>query len=215
MSCNCNKPKDCGNKCGGPCCDNPMPFFGIEQKPGSLSELMFNVNGITSTWDFAKIVEDNQTDTSISVKVIERVLKYAAERHVDTISAKELGAILRISDIGDVDNTDFKNNSMLVFRKDGECAYGDQNNSWVAFNADEHQATNLTSLMGYDASYKPQAISTPVHTNQYYQLGWNAQNKLSYSQPVEVSTPPVGTDGKKLRVYLDPNTKQLVYVKES
>lgn len=191
-----------------------MPFFGIEQKPGSISELMYNVNGVTSTWDYSSIVEQNQTDTSISVKSIERVLKYAAERHIDTISAKELGSILRLSDIGDVDSSDIKNNSMLVFRKDGECAYGDQNNSWVAFNADEHQSTNLTSLMGYDAEYKPQAISTPVHANQYYQLGWNAQNKLSYSQPVEAVSAPIDTDGKVLQLFLDPMTKQIVFVRK-
>lgn len=192
-----------------------MPFFGIEQVPGSNSELMFNVNGVTSVWDFAPIVEQNQTDTSISVKTIERVLKYAAERHIDTISAKELGSILRLSDIGDIDISDVKNNSMLCFRKDGECAYGDQSNAWVAFNADEHQSTSLTSMMGYDAEYRPQAISTPVHTNQYYQLGWNAQNKLSYSQPVEAATPPVDTDGKVLQLFLDPTTKQLIVVRRN
>lgn len=208
---NCNKCSSCEK----PCCDNPMPFFSVEAMPNSVSTLMFNVNGVTSTWDFAPIVEQNQTDTSISIKSIERVLKYAAERHIDTIHAKELGSILRLADISDIDITDVKNNSMLVFKKDGECAYGDQNNSWVAFNADEHQSTSLTSLMGYDATYKPQSLGTPVHTSQYYQLGWNGKDKISWGQPVEAATAPIDTDGKKLRLYLDPTTKQIVVVRES
>lgn len=208
---NCNK---C-NSCEKECCDNPMPFFGIDLAPNSNSVLMYNVNGVTSTWDYRPIVEQNQTDTAISIKTIERVLKYAAERHIDTISAKELGSILRLSDISDIDIADVKNNSMLMFKKDGECAYGDLSNSWVAFNADEDQSTSVTSFLGYDNNYRPQALSTPLHTNQYYQLGWNGNNKISYSQPVEVSTAPRDTDGKKLAVYVDPTTKQLIIVREN
>lgn len=71
--------------------------------------------------------------------------------------------------------------------------------------------------MGFDAGGKPHALNHPVHTNQYYQLGWNSANKVSWSQPVEVASTDTikDSDGKVWRLYVNPTTKQLCYVKET
>ena len=141
---------------------------------------------------------------------------YNAERHVDSFSASELGSILHIADIGDVDITGVTDNSLFVYQKDSDCGEGCDgiNNSWVAWNEKDHLVDHVETLMGFNGDGKPQTLNHPTNTNEYYQLGWNGADKISFSQPTVVATAPVDGDGKVWRLYVDPNTKQLVVVKE-
>lgn len=217
MNC-CNKCNCCVD-CGKPKdkCRCPDQILGIENLDSNLAYLTFNDGGRSVKYNFEPMIKATETDTSISVDQLDRVLKYLAERHIDTISAKELGSILHIADIGDVDISDLKNDSLFVYKKDSDCGEGCEgiDNSWIAWNATEHLVDSLQYLMGFDADGKPLSLNHPVHTNQFYQLGWNAENKISFSQPVEVATPPHDADNYVYRVYLDPTTKELVYTKES
>ena len=124
MNCNCKKPKcDCDSGCDcTPKCSCLKPFLDIEPVPGNISMLKYNLNGVSSWYDFRPMIEETETDTSISVDSVKRVLTYMAERHVDTISAKELGSILHLADISDIDIADVENNSLLVFKKENNCA---------------------------------------------------------------------------------------------
>lgn len=212
---NCNECKPtCG--CDKPKCGCPKPIFDIDEMPNDVATLRYNFDGISAWYDYSNMIYQTQTDTTVSVDAIARVLKHMAERHTDTISAKELGSILHLADIGDVDITDVQDHSILVYKKDGTCASGCNgiSNTWYGWNSDEHISTSMDSVMGFDADGSPVSLQKPTHTNQYYQLGWNASNKLSYTQPKEVTTAPTDADGFKYRLYLDPNTKQIVYVKE-
>lgn len=213
MTC-CNDCKDCGCKD----CGCPEPIQSIDnldsQYPG---RLRFNYGGRSVDYDFSSMIKQVETDTSLSVDSINRVLKYAAERHMDTLSAKEIGSILHIADIGDVDITGVTDNSLLVYQKDSDCGQGCEgiDNAWIAWNSNENLSENIETVMGFDADGKPHALARPQNTNQFYMLGWNAAGKVSYTQAVEVSSAPTDKDDKVYRLYVDPDSKQLVYVKEN
>lgn len=211
---NCNCKATCG--CEKERCGCPKPIFDIDEMPNDVATLRFNYDGISAWYDFNNMIYQTQTDTTVSVDAIARVLKHMAERHTDTISAKELGSILHLADIADVDITEVQDNSMLVYSKDGTCPSGCDgiNNSWVGWNALDEQTTETELVMGFGANGRPKSLQKPAHTDQYYQLGWNGANKVSYSQPKEVSSAPKDSSGYAYRLYIDPNTKELVYVKE-
>lgn len=205
--CNCNKPQ-CG--CG-------KPILDINEMPDDIATLRFNVNGVSALYDYGNMIRQTQTDTNISADSIKRVLKYMAERHTDTISAKELGSILHLADIADVDITDVQDNSILVYKKNSDCAQGciGLNNAWQGWNSEEHLDDTVRTIMGFTDDNAPVALQAPANTNQHYILGWNAENKVSFTQPDVVTTAPTDAGGKKWALYLDPITKEIVVVKEN
>ena len=205
----CNRPrpkcKSC-DKCGCNPCGDSKPVLSVDEVPESISMLKFNVNGASTWYDYNNLVYQTQTDTVLSADAVNRVLKYMAERHIDTISAKELGAILHIADLGDVDIKTASNNSVLVYQKDSNCGEGCEgiNNSWIAWNALEHGADSVQTFMGFDSQGIPTSLQTPSNASQYYMLGWNAGGKLSYSKPVQFSNTT-----NKAPLYVDKTTGQI------
>lgn len=220
----CGRPDCCGDccdPCAQKCCSDPCgcptQILGIDTVHSDTPYwLRFNFGGKSIDYDFTSVVKSAETDTNLRLDIVNRALIYNAERHIDSFSASELGSILHIADIGDVDISGVTDNSLFVYQKNSDCGEGCEgiNNSWVAWNSNEHLVDSVETLMGFDSDGKPQTLNHPVNTNQYYQLGWNGADKLSFSQPVEVSTPPVDSDGYSYQLYLDPTTKQLVFVKK-
>lgn len=205
---------DCCNKCGKtPCGCNPCgvakPVIDVQALPDDPLTLTFNVNGVGTEYDFRSIVQQGQTDTSITVDQVKRVLTYMAERHTDTISAKELGSILHISDLGDVDISNVDSNSLFVYQKNSDCSRGCDgvSNKWTGWNATENLVDSFQYIAGFDAAGAIKSLSTPANTDQYYQLGWNADGKTGWSQPVGV----VDTTNL-VPVYMDKTTKRLVFI---
>lgn len=208
MSC-CNECVECREPkkpCG---CGEPQRVLSIEVDPTNPARLAFNLDGKTVWYDFTSLVKFAETKTSIAMDEADRVMRYNGESGESTISAKELGSILHIADIGDVDGDGVDEGSFLIYKKDANCADGCEgiNNRWIAWNEGDNRATSLNSVLGFDGDGRPFALQPPTHTNQYYQLGWNAENKLSYSQPIQV-TSTTGT----VPVRMDTTTHQLVYV---
>lgn len=202
---------DCERKCR---CE--VPVIGVEEIPDNLAMLKFNFDGVSTLYDYRNMIEQIQTDTTLTADSIKRVLNYMAERHTDTISAKELGSILHLADIADINITDVENYSMLIYKKDSDCSQGCEgiNNSWAGWNANNNQNTSVQTVMGFDQDSRPYALQAPANANQYYQLGWNAGNKAGYSQPVETTVAAVtDSDSKVSMVVVDPITKQLKTVK--
>lgn len=202
---------DCYEKCR---CAKPV--VSVEAVPESLSLLKYSFDGISTFYDHENMILQTQTDTTLSADSINRVLKYMAERHIDSISAKELGSILHLADIADVDPTNIEHNSLLVYKKDTNCAEGCDgiNNAWKGWNATEDQDDSVQTIMGFDTDGAPHALRAPANANQYYNLGWNGSNKVSYSQPQEVSIASITDANSKVTVLaLDPTTKQMVAIK--
>lgn len=219
-NCNsCNRPrpkckscKKCGcDPCGCNHCSDHKPTLSIDEVPENPSMLKYNINGVSAWYDYDNLVYQTQTDTVLSADAVNRVLKYMAERHVDTISAKELGSILHIADIADVDVTGIGHNALFVYQKDSNCGEGCEgiDNSWIAWNAEEHQGTSLQTAMGFDADGSPLALATPTNADQYYMLGWNAGNKLSYTKPVQFNDTT-----NKAPLYVDKTTGQIGWYEE-
>lgn len=203
-SCGCKK-----SCCKKSCCGEAKPVVDVQALPDDILTLSFNFNGVGTTYDYSSMIKQGQTDTSISANSIDRVLKYMAERHTDTISARELGAILHIADIGDVDIEDVDANSLFVYQKNSDCSRGcdGTTNQWVGWSALNHLADSFQYVMGYGSEGEPLAMNAPANTNQYYQLGWNAAGKVGWKQPKKVTSTT-----NLAQVYIDKTTKELVYV---
>lgn len=206
MTCKCNcKSKDC---CELPCgCTEPV--FDIDVMPGLPAVLKYNFGGITTTYDYTNMIEQTQTDTHLTADGEKRVLNYSAERHEDSLSAQQLGRILHVADLGDVNTDGIEDNALFVYQKNGNCTQGCTgiDNSWIAWNALDHQDSSLQTVMGFDEEGKPHALSAPSNTNQFYQLGWNAKNKTSWKQPTQFAD-----DVDKVTLMMDKNTKEIGYV---
>lgn len=204
---------DCYQKCR---CAKPV--VSVEEVPGNLSLLKYSFDGISTFYDHENMILQTQTDTSLSADSIARVLKYMAERHIDSISAQELGSILHLADIADVDPANIEHNSLLVYKKDTNCSEGCEGikNSWIGWNSADidNQSESIKTVMGFNDAGDPTALQAPANANQYYTLGWNGSNKVSYSQPQEVSIASVTDSDSKVSVLaLDPTTKQIVAIK--
>lgn len=218
MTCtNCMKPT-CGGRCSeGKCGNCPEPALSIEALPNNPGILRFSIGGNCVDYDFGSLVNLLETDTAVSVDTLERLLKHKAERHEDTITGAELGAILHLGDIGDVDLSDLEDNSALYFRKSADCGEGCEgiDNRWVAWNALDDEGEVAEMVAAYTAEGAPTTIKAPAsNANQYYQLGWNGANKFGITQPVEFASKPTDSDGKAWRLYIDPDTKQIGYYRE-
>lgn len=216
----CNECDPCKPKCCPEPCGCPVQILGIDTvHDDTPAWLRYNFGGKSVDYDYTSVVKFAETDTSVRLDIPNRGLIYNAEKHTDSFSASELGSILHISDIGDVDISGVTDNSLFVFQKNSDCGEGCEgiDNSWVAWNSNENLVSVVETIMGFDAGGKPHALNHPVHTNQYYQLGWNSANKVSWSQPVEVASTDTikDSDGKVWKLYVNPTTKQLCYVKET
>lgn len=197
----CHRPQD---ECG---CARPV--LEVSRRDDQSVVLKFNVNGVTTEYDMADIIYDGQSDTSLSVEIAKRVLKFVAERHIDTLSAAEIGSILHMGDLGDVSTKGAETGSQLVYRKDDTCGEGcfGTSNQWEIWNARDNTTDNLVYLGGYNADGSLLALRRPVDPSKYSLLGWNADRQVSWL--------PFSTRANKVAgdyvVCADKNTHQLYF----
>lgn len=172
-----------------------MRVLSIETLTDRPGYVKFNLDGGTVLYDFSDIVAETETDTFLRVDQTARALKYLAEGHTNTIPARQLGSILHIADIGDVNTGAVADNSLFVYQKNSECGVGCDGiqNQWIAWNSNDHPADEVQTIMGFDEDGVPKAIDTPPHADQYYSLMWRGGDKAGYAQPTQVSVP--STDG--------------------
>ncbi len=222
MTCN-NLCNQCCDPCADPCkkkCGCYEPILDIDEMPDSVSILRYNINGLSTWYDYGNMIYQTQTDTRITADSVKRVLRYMAERHTDSISARELGSILHVADLGDVDISGVQNNSLFVYRKDNNCAQGCEgiSNAWTAWNNTDNTADSLRTIMGFDKDGVPYSLLPPANSDQHYLLEWRGDNEVGYRQVEEVSKESITvTEGGRNYIYkvcVDPNTNELVYIKE-
>lgn len=207
----------CAKKCG--CCE---PFLDIDEMPDSVSTLRYNINGLSKWYDYGNMIYQTQTDTRITADSVKRVLRYMAERHTDSISARELGSILHIADLGDVDIAGVQNNSLFVYRKDNNCAQGCEgiSNAWTAWNSTDigNTTDSFRTIMGFDDNGVPYSLLPPANADKNYYLGWRGADQIGWETIEEVDKNSiVVTEGDRNYIYkvcLDPKTNKLVYIKE-
>lgn len=208
--CNCNK-------CGKSPCSCAEPVFSIEALADDPATLRFNVNGKSVWYDFEPAVQAGETCTTLNIDVVDRTLNYHGECSDQTISATELGSILHLGDLGDVDANSITDNGILNYRKSPDCGPDCEGtgDGWVSSNPIEISGTSLDYILGSDSDGKMTSLMPPTDTTKFSYLTWAAQDKVMWKTPTVVSTAPTDSDGNKWKLYVDPSTYELVIVKES
>lgn len=200
------------NRCHTNPCKCPEPFLGIYESDLRPGVVTFNMDGKTFDWNGRHFVNSLQTDTTLVTDVIARLLRYTAERHTDTITAKELGSILHLADLGDVDAGNFEQGSLLTYKKNNNCAEGcvGTQNHWEGWNALDNQTTSMTLPMGADADGNLVTLAPPPDPEKTYFLGWDGKRQVSYFTVIQSATKPANGG----QVYYDADLQQLVWVRE-
>ncbi len=207
---------DC-NPCKKDCCKEPCgcpePVFSVEAMPDDPTILRFNVNGKSVWYDFSSVVKAAETATAITTDTVNRTLDHHGEKSDQSISAKELGYILHLADIGDVNGDTIKDNGILNYRKDEDCSEGCEgiNNGWVSSSPLDIGAGALSYLLGSDADGKLTSLMPPSNTSKFYYLTWAAQNKAMWKTPDTIAT--LTDDYAPL--YIDKNTREIVIYEEN
>lgn len=216
----CNKcgqcqPKcGCENKCAKPC-GCPESILSIEADSKDPAYLRFNLGGRSVWYDFTSVVKAAETCTHIGFDLSSRSLIYDSECGRQTISARQLGSILHLADIGDVDASTIKDNAVLVYRKEADCGENcDGKNGWVGVDLSEEGDTELDYIMGSDENGKVKSLMPPAVPNKFNYLAWAGKDKATWQTIKPAIAPPRNENNKVLRVYLDPTTLELVYVEE-
>lgn len=209
-SCGCEK-KCCEKPCG---C--PESILSIEADSTNPTNLRFNLGGRSVWYDFDSVVKAGETCTTLYADLTARNLVYNAECQTINISANSLGGILHLADIGDVDATTIKDNAILVYKKDADCSENcDGKNGWIGLDPSEAGDSSLDYIMGSDGDGEVKSLMPPANSSQHYLLTWAGANKASWKQPTVAASAPVDSDGKVWRLYVDPNTHELLIVKEN
>lgn len=213
MNNDCFCKKDC-DPCHKPKCGCAEPVFSVEAMPDDPTTLRFNVNGKSVWYDFSPVVRAGETSTALSVDAVARTLNYLGEKTNNTISARELGAILHVADLGDVDANSIKDYGILNYRVESDCGEGCEglSNGWRADNPIDLGAEELEYVLGSDADGKMASLMPPTDTTKFNYVAWAGAGKVKYVTPTVVATVP--DDGTyKYPLYLDPATGEIVAVR--
>lgn len=126
MTCNrCNKqPCDCNSDpCGKKC--QPARYscgFDIQVDPFDPTTWLFTNCGATRRVKIPKIAE---TDTTLKTDYSNATLNYHSEQHVDTITGEQLGSLINLKELRDVDTPDPANCGILTWNPGcSECGNG-------------------------------------------------------------------------------------------
>lgn len=208
----CGCERKCPKRCG---C--PESILSIESDTTDPAYLRFNLGGRSVWYDFASVVKAAETCTHLSTDLSSRALIYDGECGRETISARQLGSILHLGDIGDVDASTIKDNAILVYRKDADCGENcDGKNGWIGIDLTEEADTDLDYIMGSDEDGKVKSLMSPVDTSTTSYLTWEKNGKAGWKQIKHALTPPVDpVTNQAYRLYLDPNTGEIVAVGET
>ncbi len=212
----CQPKCGCEDKCPKRC-GCPESILSIEADSEDPAYLRFNLGGRSVWYDFGPVVKAAETCTHLSTDLTSRSLIYDGECGRETISARQLGSILHLGDIGDVDASTIKDNAILVYRKDADCGENcDGKNGWVGIDPSEESDDEIDYILGSDEDGKVKSLQPPVRTDKANFLIWKANGKAQWAVIERRVSPPVDpVTGNALRLYLDPNSGEIVAVEES
>lgn len=215
---NCNKCSSC-NTCGCGGCQ-PARYdcsWNIEASPYDPNTWVVTTGGMAHK---VKIPGLNETDTTLSTDYSNSTLNYKAEKHTDTITGGQLGDIINISDLRDV-NFDLGlegNCYELIYTKKASCGAGcvSAEDAWHTFNinSDDAKQDYIRYVRGANAYGCPVYLDVPSNVNQYWFSGWKTDGEhkeFGYYQAQEVGTLPKNSDGSVVVMSVDPTTKAPVY----
>lgn len=151
---NCTKCNEtCNTSCGGGC--SPVRYncgFSISCNPYNPSIWNVTINGATTKVKIPKIAE---TDTKLSTSFADKSLIYNAEKHVDTITGEQIGSLINLADLRDVEADDADSCDLLVYHPFcSECGDGctPKNATWMKYHIPD--AGDTTVSVGDDGFYR-------------------------------------------------------------
>ena len=225
----CGDCSECGDGCGCHSCNKgceacaPAKYseclFDIQVNPYNDQEWIATLNGLSSRFTAPKLAE---TDTKLSTNYSNPSLNYAAERHTDIITGQQLGDIIELGDLRDVNfDPDFTGIcSELVYKKYQDCGEGCTSpaDQWTGFNinSDGAKQNGIRYVRGANVYGCPSYLDVPPTENEYWFGMWRPSDAgqgitFGYHQPTVVETLPKNALGQTLVMSLDPTTKKPVY----
>ena len=205
-SCSGGGQNNCGCK---PAQYNGM--FNIEVAPYDPLTWLVTWNGFTSK---VRVPQSHETDTAISTDQSNATLNYKAESHKDTITGAQLGELIKLNDLRNVDFDSSLAGTCydLVYRKYGSCGEGCTSiqNKWYNFNpnSDGAKQSYLRYVRGTNAYGCPEFLSEPSDTSQYWFAGWKGNNENQQFGYYQATTEDELPDGASI-VYISGNNKSL------
>lgn len=211
----CQPKCGCEKKCPKPC-GCPEQILSIEADTTRPAYLRFNLGGRSVWYDFTSVVRNTETCTSLKPNITSRSLIYDSECGRQEITARELGSILHLADIGDIDETTIGDNAILVYKKDADCGENcDGKNGWIGLNPTEAGDTSLDYIMGSDADGEVKSLMPPANSTKFSYLAWAGNDKAKWTTITPVLSAPTDPEtGKVWQVYVDPTSGALVYVEK-
>lgn len=118
QQCDCNSDP-CGKKC------QPARYgcgFDIQIDPFDPSTWIVTTGGAIRK---IKVPRASETDTTLKTDYSAATLNYHSEQHIDTITGEQLGSIIKLKELRDVDTPDPDNCSILTWNPGcSECGHG-------------------------------------------------------------------------------------------
>ncbi len=198
------------NICPNDQCGHAEPVFSIEAMPDDPTTLRFNVNGKSVWYDFSPVVKNSESTTAFNVNAVARTLDYNGEKTENTITAEELGSIIHLAEIGDVDKDTITDNGILNYRVSRDCPSGCEGtrNKWVSSNPVEISASELEYILGSNANGRLYSLRPPTDTTSFSYLSWGAGNKIKWVKPNQIAQ----ATSNYAPLYLDKTTGEIVYL---
>lgn len=156
-----------------------------------------------------------ETDTTLSLNYEGANLNYNAERHTDIITGEQLGSIINLGDLRDV-NTDSDTEAMcseLIYHKYGDCGEGCRSleDSWTRVSIDDEGILkdNIRYVRGANVYGCPEYLTVPPTLDEYWFAGWRTETgQFGYYQARPVDELPTDENGDTIVISQDPDTKE-------
>ena len=217
---NCNKCNSC-NSCDPckKCCPARYDcMFNIEVSPYDPDTWLVTQGGMMHK---IKVPKMNETDTFLSVNPTLGALVYKAEKHTDNVTGPQLGNIINLDYLRnvDIDPTLTGNCYELIFHKYSTCGEGCQSlaDSWMNFNINSEGAkrNGIRYVRGANEYGCPVYLDIPPRTNEYWWGMWRPNDtgtglEFGYIQPEHVDQLPTDDDGNILVISQTENGKPVV-----
>lgn len=208
---------DCNNKCGechGGC--KPARYsdctFDIQANPYNSHEWIITANGMPHK---VRVPSMNETDTTLSTNYSNSALNYKAEKHTDIVTGQQLGDIIELGDLRDVNFDPAFTGicSELIYHKFQDCGEGCTSpaDQWSGFNVNSEGAKKsaIRFVRGANVYGCPEYLNVPTTLNQYWFAGWrtDGNNKqFGYFQPT-TGTIPTDANGDPIVMSINQTTK--------
>lgn len=213
----CNKCNRC-DPCGGCAPAHYDCSFNIEASPYDPSTWMVTTCGMMHK---VKVPKINETDTKLSTNYSNETLVYNAERHTDIVTGSQLGDIINLDYLRDVEIDKSLNGHCyeLIYRKWAACGDGCRSaaDKWMNFNinSDDALKCGIRYVRGANQYGCPVYLDVPTDVNKYWFGMWRPSSagscwEFGYVTPETVTELPKDGQGKVMVLSQNSDGKPVI-----